>query len=113
MRPGFAADGAADRRDHRVHRAQSHAAIRGGWRADGDEGDVGPVHRVDHVVRRGQSALPDRVGDQRVDQFLDDRRAAGGEHRELLGRHIDADDLVAEFGEAAARHHADIADPKH
>ena len=51
-----------------------------------------------------------RAGYQRVDQFLDDGGASGGEHREFFAGHVNGDDLMAQFGEAATGHDADIAD---
>ncbi|OIQ65017.1 hypothetical protein GALL_534280 [mine drainage metagenome] len=110
VRPRLASDRRADLPDDAVHVTQRHAAIGGAGRADGNERDLGAMHRRRDIVGRGQPALLDGPCDQRVDGFLDDRRPAGPQHCDLGRRHIDADDLMPQFREATAGDDADIAD---
>ncbi len=90
------------RGDDMFHRFQGHAAVRGAGRADRDEGHVGLVDGGGHVVGGRQPSLPHGVADQVVDGFLDDRRPAGAQHRQFFGRDIDADHVMAKFGQAPA-----------
>ena len=113
VRPRFLAQGSADLFDDIVHRAEGDAAVRRTRRADRDEGNVRAGDCRGHVRAGGQPSLAHRVGNQCIDELLDDRRAACFQHRELFGRYVDADDLVPEFGEAAAGDHADIANTEH
>ena len=97
MRPGLAGDRRADAGDDMVDRAQRHAAIRRARRADGDEGQLRAGHRRIHVVppraaARSATAWP--ISASSPGSTTGDWPAI--DHRDLLGRDIDGDDLMAE-----------------
>ena len=110
MRALLCAQRLTDRLDHAVDRIERDAAVRCTWRAYRNKGDVGAGHRGCHIGGGGQPPLLDGTRNQGIDRFLDDRRAAAGEHGDLVRGNIDADDVMPKFGEAAAGDNADIAD---
>ena len=74
-----------------------------------NETSVAATAAAASVVAR-RPAGGDGLGDDAVDLLLDDRRAAGVEHRDLVGGDIDAHHLMPEGGKAGAGDGADIAD---
>ena len=113
VRPGLFRDRRTDLRDHRIHRAQRNAAIRGARRPDGDQRQVGGGNRFGRLASRPQPALRHRAADQLADLRLDNGRQAAIQHGHLLGRNIDAHDVMAQRGQAAAGDRPDIANSEH
>ena len=71
-------------------------------RADGDEDGAGALHGRRDVGLEGQPSGLDIGGHDFVQARLEDRNAARAQACDLGGVLVDADDLVAEFGQAGA-----------
>ena len=82
-------------------------------RADRDEHRLGPFDPCGEVGGEAQAAALDIGFDQRVQARLPDRHPAILEGIDLVRILVDAAHLMAEIGEAGARHEADIASPDH
>ncbi|CAO4144681.1 hypothetical protein LPLAFNJD_LOCUS1752 [Methylorubrum aminovorans] len=82
------------------------AARRGAHR---DEHGLGLRHGGSEVCRESEASGADVLGDEGVEAGFVDGHAALVEGFDLVGILVDADDLVAEIGEAGARDEADIA----
>ncbi|MDF9864737.1 hypothetical protein M2437_003719 [Methylorubrum pseudosasae] len=89
------------------------AVAAAGRGADGDEHGLRLRHGGLEVGGEGEAFGPHILGDESVEAGLVDRHAALVEGGDFAGIFVDADDLVAEIGEAGARHEADIARANH
>ncbi len=82
-------------------------------RADRDEHRLGSLHSLGEVGREVEPAALDIGLDQRLEPRLPDRHLAGIEAVDLVLVLVDAGHMVAEIGEAGARHEPDIAGADH
>ena len=103
---GAAPSSAVELVDHRPDGGEVGVAGIGGRRADGDVEEVGSVDRLGDVEREREPLGVPR--EQLLEPRLEDRHLAGAQLLDPFGQHVAHDDLVAEIGEARARHQPDV-----
>lgn len=117
---GFGARSGAERVD-RVgdvarnfeHILQVGAAIFVARSSDADEHDFGVAIGLEFVGAEGESPRARVANDHLAQAWLVDRALAAAEHFDLALIDIEADDMVAGFGEACTRHKSHISGTDH
>jgi hypothetical protein len=84
-----------------------------GGRAHGDEYRVGAIDGGGQIGGEAQPPGGDVARHDLVEPGLVDRHLAAFEHGDLVGRLVDADDIMAEIRKAHPRNEADIARADH
>jgi hypothetical protein len=82
-------------------------------RADGDEHRIGLAHRAAEIGGESEAPGSDIVDHHAIEAGFVDRHLALAQAGDLGGFLVDADDVMAELGEAGAGHQPDIARPDH
>jgi hypothetical protein len=104
-----AVGGLADLGGHRQHVLQVRAAVLAGGRAHRDEHDLAGLHGLGRVGGEGEALLLHVVLDHLLQARLVDRDLAALEGLDLGFVVVDADDVVAAFGEAGSGDQTDVA----
>ena len=99
-RPGAGARPIATRRGADL--AHVGVAVGEGGGVDAEEDEVGARHRLGVVGGEAQAAGGQVAGDQLLQPRLVDRDLAPVQRRDLVGRQVEPDDVVAQVGQAAA-----------
>ena len=106
-------DGPADHLADAHHLREVEIAIREARRADADEAEFRGRNRLRTVSRGMQPSRGDRLGDQRREPRLDDRRAPGIDGLDLLPARIHRHHAMAIARKAGGGHSADVTDPEY
>ncbi len=106
---GVLADGAADFVGDAEHVLQVGRAVFTLRRADGDEDDIGILHRRRQVGREGQALLGVIAPHHLLEPGLVNRHPAGAQHVDLRQVAVDADHVVPVFRKTRTHHQTHIA----
>ena len=102
---------APDRPRHVEHVLEVRGPILVGRRADGDEYDLGALHRLTHIGREAEATLAEVVEDEGLEGGLVDRQLSLSQPRDLPRVHVGAQHVVARLGETSAEDEPDVTRP--
>jgi len=92
---------------------QVEAAVAAARRADAQERHLALPHRVRRIGGGAKASLRYVLRQQLVEARLDDRAAARVDRRNLVGVHVDADDIVPIAGKRRGRHTSHVPETEH